>query len=228
MSIFIYDDKMSYLKSVYNIFKKSYFNAIKNKKKFNVFLSGGSTPLELYDYIISKKSHQKIKWDKINFFFGDERFLPYDSSDSNFGNTKKHFFDHLKGYDLHLYPVKTDLSIDKSVENYEKIIRQKKATSPDLVLLGMGDDGHTASLFPDSEILNSEKLIDYVENYGNPKTHRVSITFNLINRAEKIVVFSKFKNKEKIIQHLIFQNEEKKYPVEKIERKKTKYIFMRE
>jgi 6-phosphogluconolactonase/glucosamine-6-phosphate isomerase/deaminase len=50
----------------------------------------------------------------------------------------------------------------------------------------------------------------------------------LINRAEKIVVFSKFKNKEKIIQHLIFQNEEKKYPVEKIESKKTKYIFMRE
>jgi 6-phosphogluconolactonase len=92
----------------------------------------------------------------------------------------------------------------------------------------MGSDGHTASLFPNADILNSKKLVDYVENYGDPKIPRVSITFNLINNAEKIVVFSKFKNKEKIIDHLIFRRLEKKYPVEKLEGKKTKYIFIRE
>jgi 6-phosphogluconolactonase len=228
MSICIYDEKNSYLKNVYNIFKKRYFNAIENKKEFNVFLSGGSTPLEMYDYIISKKSHHKINWNRINFFFGDERFLPHGSTDSNFGNAKKHLFDKLKEYDLNVFPIKTDLDIEKSVEDYEEIIKEKNAISPDLVFLGMGDDGHTASLFPNSEILNSGKLVDYVENYGNPKTHRVSITFNLINNAEKIVVFSKFKNKEKIIEHLIFKRFEKKYPVERLDVKKTKYIFIRE
>lgn len=227
MNICIYDDKNSYLKNVYNIFKKEYFEAIENKKEFNVFLSGGSTPLEFYDYIISKKTHHKINWNKINFFFGDERFLSYDSPDSNYGNAKKFFFNHLKEYDLNIYPIKTDLNAEKSVEDYEKLIKQKKATSPDLIFLGMGDDGHTASLFPDSKILKSEKLVDYVENYGNPNILRVSITFNLINKAKKIVVFSKFKNKENIIKHLIFDDEEK-YPVEKLNSKKTNYIFLKE
>jgi 6-phosphogluconolactonase len=228
MSICIYDERSSYLKSVYDIFKKRYFNAIETKKEFNVFLSGGSTPLEFYDYIISKKSHHKINWNRINFFFGDERFLPHDSPDSNFGNAKKHLFDKLKEYDLNVFPIKTNVSIEKSAENYEEIIKKKNAISPDLVFLGMGSDGHTASLFPNADILNSKKLVDYVENYGDPKIPRVSITFNLINNAEKIVVFSKFKNKEKIIDHLIFRRLEKKYPVEKLEGKKTKYIFIRE
>ncbi|MGM0640792.1 MAG: 6-phosphogluconolactonase [Thermotogota bacterium] len=228
MSICIYDDKTKYFKSVYHIFKKRFYYALENKEVFNVFLSGGSTPLELYDYIISKKSHHKINWNKINFFFGDERFIPHDSPNSNYGNAKKHLFDELKEYDLNLFPIKTEGNIENSAKNYEEIINQQKATKPDLVFLGMGDDGHTASLFPKSNILRSSKLVDYVKNYGNPETDRISITYNLINNANKILVFSKFKNKEKIIEHLIFNHKEKKFPVEKINKEKTEYIFLRE
>jgi len=228
MSICIYDDKIEYFKSIYKIFKKRFYYTLENKDMFNVFLSGGSTPLELYDYIISKKSHHKINWNKINFFFGDERFIPHDSPESNFGNAKNHLFDKLKEYDLNLSPIKTEGDLEESANSYEKTIKEKNALTPDLVFLGMGDDGHTASLFPETNILKSNKLVDYVKDYGNPKTDRISITFNLINQAKNIVIFSKFKNKEKIIRHLIFNHEQKIYPVEKINNEKSEYIFLRE
>ena len=157
---------------------------------FNLVLSGGSTPKLLFQILAT--DFKDVAWEKVHFYWSDERCVPYSSEESNYGMTLKYLLAPLGISDAQVHPVETDRMPADAALNYENTIAHNLAFSCgvpkfDLVILGMGDDGHTASIFPDHlTLITSEKLCE-VALHPASKQVRVSMTGSLINNAENIV-----------------------------------------
>lgn len=151
-------------------------------------LSGGSTPKPLYEAL----AQQHLPWDSLHIFWGDERYVPPTHPDSNEGMARQAWLNHVPIPASHIHPMPTDAS-DPAVaaERYEQDIRQFFQIPPgsfpslDVILLGMGDDGHTASLFPHTAALQvQDRLITVGNKDGQP---RLTFTAPLINQARCVV-----------------------------------------
>ena len=169
-------------------------NALKRKDKFTVALAGGSTPKSLYNLLASEKFRSQINWKKVFFFFGDERNVLPDSDESNFRMANENLLNPLQISPENIFRWETELEdAEKIAENYEKTIKEffdlAKNELPriDLILLGMGDDGHTASLFPCTEALRETKRIAVVNFVEKLNTNRLTFTFSAINNASNVV-----------------------------------------
>jgi 6-phosphogluconolactonase len=163
---------------------------------FRVALSGGSTPKKLYSKLANESKYsQLIPWSSIHFFWGDERTVPPDHPDSNYRMAWESMLKQVPVNESQIHRIKAEEpDFDLAAAKYETEIRnQLYVAAPavpefDLILLGMGPDAHTASLFPGTKALHEQKRL-VVENYVEKlNTHRISITFPLINRA-KCVIF---------------------------------------
>lgn len=144
---------------------------------FHVALSGGSTPKRLFDVLAARKD---IAWDRVELWWGDERTVPPDHPDSNFGMTKKHLIDPLGLTRVHRMA-------DADAYERELVAALGKPPVFDLVWLGMGKDGHTASLFPGSPGLTETEryviLNDVDSPLTNGKTTRITLTFPALAAA---------------------------------------------
>jgi 6-phosphogluconolactonase len=165
---------------------------------FHLVLSGGSTPKQLFD--ILARDFSDIDWGRVHFYWSDERCVDYCSEESNYGVAQKRLLTPLNIPTDHIHPVKTSCSPVVAAVDYEEVISNQVPSSCgvprfDLVILGMGDDGHTASIFPDQlEFITSEKLCEVAKH---PQTGqvRVTLTGKLINSAENIVFLCTGANK---------------------------------
>lgn len=159
--------------------------AVATRGKFSVALAGGSTPRALYSLLASEKYREKIKWSKVRFFFGDERNVPPDSTESNYRMANETLFTPLGVDAKTVHRWKTELDPPDAASEYE---RELQANGPlDLVLLGLGSDAHTASLFPRTDALDERERLavaNWVENLGD---HRLTMTFAAINAARDVV-----------------------------------------
>lgn len=186
-----------------------------NLCNINIALSGGNTPLS----ILARLKSEKIKWERINFFMVDERCVSIKSELSNFGNISKVFFDKIPSNKFSM--IKEGLSFEESLIEYKKSILEKVAIEQnglpkfDLILLGMGDDGHTASLFPETEALMEEDEIVVINHVKQLNTKRMTFTYPIILNAYEIVVIVKGVSKEKIIEELYSINS-CNYPISRI------------
>lgn len=157
---------------------------------FNLVLSGGSTPKLLFQILAA--DFKDIAWEKVHFYWSDERCVPYSSEESNYGMTLKYLLAPLGISEKQVHPVQTELDPADAALAYEHTIADNLTfccglPKFDLVILGMGDDGHTASIFPDHlTLITSEKLCE-VALHPESKQVRVSLTGSLINNAENIV-----------------------------------------
>lgn len=170
--------------------------AISTGGRFTVALAGGSTPKSLYRLLASENFKTRIEWNKVFFFFGDERNVPIDSEKSNFRMASENLLRPLKISGENIFRWLTELKNAETVAGkYEKAIRiffdikenSKSFPRFDLFLLGMGDDGHTASLFPFTEALHATEKIaaaNYVEKLNDC---RLTLTFPVINNAANIM-----------------------------------------
>jgi 6-phosphogluconolactonase len=162
--------------------------------KFVLALAGGSTPKSLYNLLASENFRSQIDWQKVFFFFGDERNVLPDADESNFRMANENFLKPLQIPSENIFRWQTELEdTAKMVENYEKAIvgffdlAENELPRFDLILLGMGDDGHTASLFPGTEALRETKRIAVVNFVEKFDTKRLTFTFPTINNASNVV-----------------------------------------
>jgi 6-phosphogluconolactonase len=169
--------------------------AVKKSDRFTVALSGGSTPRRLYELLAGSPFREKVAWEKVEFFWGDERAFPPDHPESNFYMAEKALLGTLDlrpGQIHRIHAEKEDRAAAASDYQAEiaKVFGVPAGGEPpsfDLVLLGLGADGHTASLFPDTEVLRVKApwvTACYVPKLG---AKRVTLTPTILNRAAEVI-----------------------------------------
>lgn len=172
----------------------------------NIALSGGSTPKLLFKTLASEYPH-KIDWEKINFFWGDERCVPPDHDDSNYKMTKQLLLDPLGIPVNQIHRIIGENPPQQEAERYGEEIRQHLIYQTgwpvfDLVILGMGPDGHTASIFPSQLGLMESKKICEVGTHPGSGQKRVTITGKVINNAHQVAVLATGASKAEKIQEI--------------------------
>jgi 6-phosphogluconolactonase len=176
-------------------FLKAAVAAVEEKGSFAVALAGGSTPRALYALLAEDpKLRAQIPWDKIYFFFGDERHVPPDHADSNFRMANESLFSKLQlksGQVSRIHGEYPDSG--QAALEYEQALRAYFKLQPgeyprfDLVLLGMGDEGHTLSLFPGTKALHPGDRIVVSNWVGKLCTERITLTGPAVNRAKQVI-----------------------------------------
>lgn len=162
---------------------------IKDTGSCVVAVSGGTTPNALFSLLDTDEYSNQIDWEHIFFLWVDERFVPQSNPDNNFGRAKERLFGNIMGA-AHYYPVPTNGgTVEEAADRYEQevqlVMKRTEKTALDLVLLGLGDDGHTASLFPKSNALY-EEYRSIVAVKDGKVWERVSMTFPILSEAKEV------------------------------------------
>lgn len=201
-------------------FVKLAAEAIQLKGKFTVALSGGNTPAAMYTLLAGDFYSQQVDWKNCYFFWGDERCVPLNDKDNNSFNAKNILLDKMPIPKKNIFVIPVEESSVNAAIYYEATIKIFfKTDKPvfDLILLGMGANGHTASLFPHTTILHEEKALVkevYVEEI---KMNRVSITAPLINNAKQILFLVAGKDKSATLKKVLEGDfEPQNYPAQLI------------
>ena len=187
-NIEILSDKAALVQRSLELVLDKFHQSVAERNRFTLALSGGSTPKPLYEAMAS----QDLPWDKIQVFWGDERYVPSDHPDSNEGMARKAWLNRVPIPAANIHAMPTDAA-DPAVaaQRYEQELQQVFQVQPgeipalDVILLGMGDDGHTASLFPYTDALQvHDRLITVGNKNGQP---RISFTVPFINQARCVI-----------------------------------------
>ncbi|MCC5876457.1 MAG: 6-phosphogluconolactonase [Candidatus Sumerlaeia bacterium] len=206
---------------------------------YNVALSGGSTPKTLYRVLAEGYDTNQLILRRMRYFFGDERSVPNDHADSNVRLAKEGFLDALDVPISHVHTVNGGAkNLDAEAALYEEDIRTYVPASNgsslpafDLVFLGMGEDGHTASLFPGTKALEVTDRLFVANKVPQLKTERLTLTYPALNAARMRVVLCGGKGKAPVLKEIftrIINNEAPVYPIEKLERTNLVWILDRE
>ncbi len=176
--------------------------AISSTGSFTVSLAGGSTPRSLYAILASDHYRGSIDWPSVTFFIGDERYVPDDSPESNYRMVAKTLFRPLEIPDRNVYRWNTTSGdAETGAKLYEKDLRP--FVPLDLILLGLGADAHTASLFPNTAALHEQQTpatANWVEKLAE---HRLTITFPVINSAATVMVLASGIEKAKAVANVL-------------------------
>ena len=174
--------------------------------RFTIALSGGSTPRLLYRLLASPPLVDGMAWDCWQVFWSDERCVPPGHQDSNYRMAKGELLEHVAIPDTNIHRIRGEDDPQKAAQAYEAVIRrvfQSQAPSFDLILLGIGDDGHTASLFPSTEALGEQDRL-VVDNWvPDLQVHRITFTLPLINAAKVVAFLNTDRTKAAVFQQVL-------------------------
>ena len=191
MNIKIVDNLDQLYKETADLFSNLAADSIQQRGRFVVALSGGTSPKAIFELLATKSYAEKIEWSKIYFFWVDERWVPLNDDKSNAKMTFEALLNKVPVHKDQIFPMfKDGISPEDYAVEYENEIRNILGDDGrfDFILLGMGDDGHTASLFPGENILDEHtKWVDAY--YLKPQEmFRITLTAPMINKAENILV----------------------------------------
>jgi 6-phosphogluconolactonase len=178
--------------------------AVKQRGRFAVALAGGHTPARMYKLWADAANHGvRTQWDRVHLFWGDERYVPQDDPMSNYAMAHESLISHVPIPAANVHPMPTDLpQAQAAAEAYESDLRKFFETAPpsfDLQLLGLGVEGHTASLFPDSPALEEkERWVAAVKVPAKPP-QRLTLTLPVLNQGRHTLFLVSGKDKRKII-----------------------------
>jgi 6-phosphogluconolactonase len=229
MNITVFDDlDKLYIKAAdtfVDLSKKS----IQKHNRFVAALSGGSSPKAIFKLLASEEYAQKIEWNKVYFFWVDERWVPLDDDKSNARMTFETLLDKVTVNKDQIFPMYKDGILPEDyAKEYEQQIRNVLGNDGvfDFILLGMGDDGHTASLFPGEAVLDEkEKWVDAY--YLKPQEmFRITLTAPVINKAENILVVAFGESKKHALNEVLNgEYNPKLYPMQLIDKKEGFQFF---
>lgn len=163
--------------------------AVNNRKRFTVALAGGSSVQMLYDMLRSDSYRDNIPWAKTHVFWGDERAVAFEDALSNARMAWEKLLNHVPVPENQIHRMKGEIEPGKAADEYEMVLKrhfEKEEPVFDLILLGMGADGHTASIFPGSEAVHEKERLVATGYNSEQGTHRISLTAPLINQSRHI------------------------------------------
>ncbi len=194
---------------------------LKEKDRYTLVLCGGSTPKKLYKVLASDAFKDKIDWGRLHFFWGDERFVPF----SDERNNAKMAFDNLLGHvpvqadNVHV--MRTDIDPEAAAREYEDLLHAYfpgEGPTFDLVLMGMGDNAHTLSLFPGYDVVHEKKKWVTSFYLEEQKMYRITLTAPVVNRAGRVAFLVSGKDKAAAIAHVLNgEYEPDRYPAQVIQ-----------
>jgi len=204
--------------------------AVVKNGKFSVALSGGSTPKSLYSLLAGEKRNS-VPWDKVYFFFGDERHVPPDHPDSNYRMANEAMFSKVPVRPENIFRIHAEQDAEQAALDYEQSLRTFFSLKPsgfprfDLIFLGMGPDGHCASLFPGSPALKENRRLvvaNWVEKF---KTDRITMTFPVLNHAACVIFLTSGADKATML-HEVLENDKADLPCQKVRPVNGRLIWM--
>lgn len=180
--------------------------SLKTNDRFTWVLTGGNSPKQVYEILSSGKYKDRIDWKKLHIFWGDERAVPFNDERNNARMTFQYLLDRVPVPREQVHIMNTDLPAAESAAAYEKILRgyfSETGPSFDLVLNGMGDDGHTLSLFPHTPVIHEQKA--WVSSFylDAQEMYRITLTAPIVNRARKIVFLTFGSNKANALKEVV-------------------------
>lgn len=190
----------------------------------SVALSGGSTPRLLYERL-AESFRDQIAWDRIHFYWSDERHVPPDHPESNYRMAYEALLSRVPvpSGNIHRIPAENPNAVEAAAQ-YETTLRETSGERLDLIFLGLGADGHTASIFPGSEVLEEKTQLvaaPWVEKF---KSYRITMTLPLLNNGASIVFLVTGKEKAEIVKEVL--HGPKRYPAQEIQPVSGELIWM--
>ncbi len=185
-------------------------DCISEKDVCNLVLAGGKTPAGIYRLLSRPPRSQSVDWSKVRIFWSDERFVPLESHSSNFNLVSETLLTNVKIPGANIFSFNTSLASAREVaEDFSKRARELFALSAgelpvfDIVLLGVGEDGHTASIFPGDPVAQSAKEIAIAVDNGTEIKDRISLTLGTLSQSQRIYFIVRGKNKADIVKEVL-------------------------
>lgn len=191
------------------LFAETAVEAVKKSGQFSVAVSGGDTPRLFFHLLTKNPFHSRIPWEKTDIFWVDERCVPVNHPASNFGTARVGFLDLLPLPKQRIHPMPGELMPEQGAQVYEKelicFFELKNGNLPafDLIFLGMGKDGHTASIFPGQPSLDEKNKLVLPVMGGEPNVDRLTLTLPVLNNAGKVVFIVTALSKERTIRKVL-------------------------
>lgn len=206
MHFHIYNDpdKLSFAVADWMIYLIS--DTLKKNGRFTIALSGGSTPQRLYSILATEPYRQKIDWSKLHIFYGDERVVPFEDKRNNANMSYETLLNHVPVPASQIHVMKTDIDPQEAARQYEIILHQyfdRSDTTFDLTLLGMGDDGHTLSVFPGSELVAEKAAWAKAVWVPAQNMHRITLTPAIVNKSAVVAFLTTGANKATTLQQVV-------------------------
>ena len=208
-TIIIKDTPLQAAAAAADIFARTARECVADKGFFTVAVSGGSTPRPMHRMLAKEPYRWEVPWNKTHIFWVDERLVPENDPQSNYGAAKKDILDRVDVPREQIHPMfDGDFSGEWALKYQKKIIdffqlKERQYPIFDLIFLGLGTDGHTASLFPGQEALSKNDRIIIAVRGSNPCVHRITMTFSALNCAAHIVFLASGNEKAAVVNSIL-------------------------
>ena len=217
----VYKDAEQLARAAAELFVSLSASAIHVRGRFRVVLSGGSTPRRVYELLATKEFSRRVTWEAVELFWGDERYVPAEDSESNYRMTRETLLRHIAIPAENIHRVRTEISPPPGAANaYEMEIRrsfQDTSVIPrfDLIFLGLGTNGHTASLFPHSAALRKHSRLVVAEFVNEVKMWRITVTVRLLNHGRTVAFLVAGEQKAEVLREVLLgPNEPQRLPAQ--------------
>jgi 6-phosphogluconolactonase len=203
--------------------------AVRECGLFSVALSGGNTPRTVYSLLANE--HKQLPWNSIHIFFGDERHVPPDDPESNFRMASESLLSKVPIPQNNVHRIRAEMDAEAAAMQYEQELREffhlvdHDWPRFDLIFLGLGDDGHTASLFPGSKALTDELsrvTANWVEKF---QTFRITLTFPVLNHASEVVFLVSGASKTRILSEVLRPGA-RKFPAQNVQPENGRLLWL--
>lgn len=211
------------------IFVEQSHRAIKLTGRFSVLLSGGNTPMATYECLAKDPFKNQVDWSKVNIFWGDERCVEPTDPRSNYLMASESLLSHVSIPPSQIYPMFCSKDPYEAAISYEKLLKNYFGLSLpcfDLTFLGLGEDGHIASLFPESEVLKEKEHWVRVVKNESDNFLRLTLTLPILNRSKIIVFLVTGEKKKQILEKVLAHESTDQFPAQLIQPINGKLIWL--